>query len=183
MTRSIPWTLAAMSLVALALGADEPLQKIESGGVKFEVPKAWKSSKPTSRMRVAQFAVDPAEGDKDKAELVVTTFAGAAGGIDANLDRWKKQFEDKDGKPAEITHETRKGKNVEVTFAEAHGRYVAAITPGSPEKYDKTDWRLLGVIVQTPETSYFFKMVGPEKTVKNARPAFEAMIKTISVKE
>ena len=68
-----------------------------------------------------------------------------------------------------------------MTFAETAGRYVAAVTPGSPEKNDKPDWRLLGAIVQTADTGYYFKMVGPEKTMKAAKPAFEAMIKSIAV--
>ena len=40
-----------------------------------------------------------------------------------------------------------------------------------------------GAIVTTPESGYFLKMVGPDKTMKAARPAFEAMIKTIAVEK
>ncbi len=134
-------------------------------------------------MRLAQLKAEPVEGDKDPAELVITAIRGGGGGVEANVARWKSQFQDSNGNPPEIVSEKRKGKNVDVTFVETSGRYVAAVMPGRAEKYDKPNWMLLGVIVQGGETGYFFKMVGPEKTIKAAKPDFEAMIKTIATEE
>lgn len=173
--------LAAVTLVLSLTGADDATQKISARGITFEVPKDWKSGKPSSSMRLAQLKVGPEKGDDDAAELVLFAFAGGGGSVEANLARWKGQFEGKDGKAPEITTDKRKGKNVDVTFAETSGRYVAAMTPGSPAKNDKPNWQLLGAIVQSGDTGYYFKMVGPEKTMKAAKPAFEAMIKTIAV--
>lgn len=173
--------LIAVTLVVGLSGADDATQKISVRGITFEVPKDWKSGKPSSSMRLAQMKVGPEKGDDDAAELVLFAFAGGGGSVDANLARWKAQFEGKDGKAPEMTTDTRKGKNVDVTFAETAGRFVAAMTPGSPEKNDKANWRLLGAIVQSGDTGYYFKMVGPEKTMRAAKPAFEAMVKTIAV--
>src|SRR4051812_5962983 len=181
MMRKVPLRLAAVAFGLLLLGADDATQAINAGGVKFEVPKAWKSSKPSSAMRLSQLKVEPVKGDEDPAELVIFKFAGGGGSVKANLDRWQQQFVDKDGNPPKLTTDTRKGKNTDVIFAETSGRYVAAVTPGAAEKLDKPDWHLLGAIVQTDDAGYFFKMVGPEKTMKDAKPAFEAMIKTIAV--
>jgi len=175
--------LVVVALAALCVGADDPTQQVKVGGISFEVPKTWKASKPSSSMRLTQFKIEPVEGDKDPAELVLFAFAGGGGTVRANLERWQTQFQDKDGNPPELATDSRKGKNTEVTFAETSGRYVAALTPGSPERNDKTDWRLLGAIVQTPATGYYFKMVGPDKTMKAAKPAIEAMIKSISVEQ
>ncbi|MDB5352945.1 MAG: hypothetical protein JWN86_4192 [Planctomycetota bacterium] len=181
MMRKISLRLVAVTFGALMIGADTPTQTIKQGGVSFTVPTTWKSSKPGSSMRLAQFKLDPVKGDEDPAELVLFKFAGGGGSVKANLDRWQQQFQDKDGSPPKITTDTRKGKNTDVTFAETSGRYVAAVTPGSPQKFDKSDWRLLGAIVQTQDAGYFFKMVGPDKTMNAAKPAFEAMIKSISL--
>ncbi len=172
---------ALMGLGMLCLAADDATQTVKVRGLTFEVPKAWKSSKPAGTMRLTQFKVEPVEGDTEAAELVLFAFGGGGGPVRANLERWQSQFVGKDGNPPELSTETRKGKNTDVTFAETSGRYVAAMTPGSPEKYDKADWRLLGAIVQTPDTGYFFKMVGPDKTMKAAKPAIDAMIKSLSV--
>lgn len=175
--------LAVVAVVALAvMGADDAVETHKVKGMTFDAPKAWKSAKPSSQMRLAQFKIEAEKGDEDAAELVLYAFQGGGGTVEQNLDRWAKQFEDKDGKAAKIKSDTRKGKNADVTYAEASGRYVAAITPANPNnKYDKPGWMLLGAIVQTDDTGYYFKMVGPEKTVTAAKPAFEALIKTIAV--
>lgn len=181
MSRSSTWKFAVVAIGLLAIGADEPKETVSVKGIKFDIPKTWKTGKPATAMRVAQFKVDPAEGDTEPAELVLFAFKGGGGSVKDNLVRWQAQFQDKDGKPPEITTEVRKGKNAEVTFAAASGRYVAAVTPGSSEKYDKLNWGLLGAIVQTPDTGFYFKLIGPEKTLKANKPAFDALIKSIAV--
>ncbi len=173
--------IAALGLALIA--ADEPTQTIKARGITFDVPKSWASGKPANAMRLAQLKVEPSEGDKDAAELVLTAFPGGGGGVEANVARWKAQFVDSQGEPPEVTQETKKGKNVSVTFVETSGRYVAPVMPGRPEKNDKPNWRLLGAIVQAGDTGYFFKMVGPDKTMKAAKPGFEAMIKSIAVEK
>jgi hypothetical protein len=182
-----PLRLAAFGVVALALvalGADEKkTQTISARGLTFQAPASWKSSPPSNTMRLAQFKVDPAEGDKGSAELVVFVFPGGAGSVEANLDRWQQQFQDENGRPPKITTEKRKGKNVDVIFVETAGRYVAAVTPGSREKNDKPNYRLLGAIVQTPGAAYYLKMVGPDKTMTKAKPAFDDLIKSIEVEK
>jgi hypothetical protein len=180
MTFTKRFSFAAIAVGLLLLGADDATETITAKGISFAIPKTWKAGEPSSAMRLAQIKVGPEKGDDEPAELVLFAFPGGGGSVEANLARWKTQFEGKDGKPPEITTDKRKGKNVDVTFAETSGRYVAAVKPGSPEKFDKTDWRLLGAIVQTDDTGYYFKLIGPEKTVKAAKPAFEAMIKSIS---
>ena len=181
MTRAKFFPLAAIAVGFLLLGADDTTETIKVRGISFEIPKTWKSVKPSSAMRLTQIKVGPEKGDTEAAELVLFAFPGGGGTVDANLARWKLQFEGKDGNAPEIITDTRKGKNVEVTFAETSGRFVAAVTPGAAEKFDKSDWRLLGAIVQSNDTGYYFKMVGPDKTMKAAKPAFEAMIKSMSL--
>jgi hypothetical protein len=163
------------------LGADAPPQTIDAGGLTFQAPASWKSSKPTSTMRRAQLKVDPVAGDTDPAELVVFAFPGGAGGVQANLQRWQEQFRDKDGKPPRIESKTVQGKNTDVIRVEIAGRYVAPKFPGSAETYDKPDYHLLGAIVTTEDTGYFLKMVGPDKTMIAARPAFDELLASIKV--
>ena len=40
-------------------------------------------------------------------------------------------------------------------------------------KHDKPNYRLLGAIVLTDDTGYFFKLTGPEKTVAAASKGFD----------
>ncbi len=177
--RSLPFA-AALSL--LALGFDSPKQMIDAGGMTFDAPKTWKSTKPSSPFRRAQLSVTAAKGDKEGAELVVTSFPGDAGGVDANVKRWESQCKDKDGNPSKATVAKKKGQNVDVVVVEAAGHYVAAAMPGRPEVIDKEGYRLLGAIVQGSEGSFFFKMIGPDKTVLAAKEGFNELISSIRIK-
>ncbi len=175
-------SLGAVAAALIALGADAPPQKIDAGGLTFEVPASWKSSKPRSAMRLAQLTVDPVKGDAEPAELVVFAFPGGGGTVEANLKRWQDGFQDENGKSPKIETKVVKGKNVEVTRAETAGRYVAAVFPGSPEVNNKPNFRLLGGIVQADGTGYYLKMVGPDKTVTAARAGFDAMLASMQAK-
>lgn len=173
-------TVAAAALAAL----EEKSKAIEGRGVRFEVPASWKSETvPGQGFRVAQVKLDPAEGDREPAELIVYVFNGDGGGVDANLKRWRGMFRDAEDREPMLESAKRKGKNVDVTIAEVAGRYVAAVRPGSPETHNKPGFRLLGAIVLAPERSYYFKMVGPDRTVKAAKPGFDQMVKSIVVED
>jgi hypothetical protein len=175
-------TVAAALMLALA-GADDAVKSMKADELSFDVPSKWKVETVKSKMRKAQLKVDPAEGDAEPAELVLFVFPNGAGTVEANIKRWEGQFVDADGKAPKAKVEEKKGKNVDVTRVEVGGRFVAAVTPGAAEKNDKPGFRLLGAIVQTPSRGYFFRMVGPDKTVKSAAPGFDAMIGSVSKSE
>jgi hypothetical protein len=172
-------TLPAMAL--LLAGADTPKQTVDAGGVKFQAPASWKSVPSTSQMRRATLKIDPVEGDDFPGELVVFAFPGGAGSADANIERWQKQFKDKDGNPPKMETKTVKGKNVDVTRAETSGHYIPPQF-GRPEP-ERPDARLLGAIVLTDKATYVIKLVGPNKTLTKLRPDFDEMLTTMEVGE
>src|SRR5437899_2951909 len=116
--RPAGWGLGLAAAALLSVAADEPKQTIDARGLTFEAPKSWKSSPPTSQMRRAQLKADPIEGDDYPAELIVFAFPGGAGTVEANLERWRKLFQDEDGNPPKIETRTVQGKNTEVVRAE-----------------------------------------------------------------
>lgn len=182
-TRILRYAAApAVALAVLVLaGADDANQPAKAGEISFKVPGSWKSEPPKSTvMRKAQFKVNAAEGDADPAELVVFQFRNGAGTVEANVARWEQMFVDADGKPAKAKSAKARGSNVDATRVEVSGRYVAAVMPGSPERHDKPDYKLLGAIVETDANAYFFRLIGPEKTVKAAAPGFDAMIASMA---
>ncbi len=181
-TKTTRFGLAALLAAAVSTlaGADDATQTIRAGELTFKAPTTWKKERPKSTMRQAQLKVEPVEGDKEPAELVLFAFPNGAGTIEANIDRWESQFVGADGKTPKATVEKKKGTNVDVTRVEISGRFVASVQPGAAEKNNKPDQRLLGAIVQTPQAGYFFKMVGPDKTMLASKAAFDALIATIS---
>lgn len=171
--------LGVLGLSLAVCGADGP-REIDAGGLTFKVPAEWKSATPSSSMRRAQLKVEPIAGDEYPAELVVFAFPGGAGTVDANIERWRNMFKDKDGNHPKVETKTVKGKNTEVTRAETAGHYTPARFGGRPEP-DRPDARLLGAIVQGEKTGYFFRMVGPDKTMKKIRPAFDELIASMTI--
>jgi len=169
--------LAVLTLAvgALGAGADAPPRKVDAGGLSFEVPASWKSATPKSSMRRAQLEIGPVGGDKEAAELVVFAFPGGAGGVEENVKRWESGFKDAPKAETKVV----KGKNVEATRVEISGHYIAAVAPGSPQTNDKPNYRLLGAIVLSNDTGYFFKLVGPDKTVREASKGFDALLSSL----
>jgi hypothetical protein len=180
--RITPLGFALPAMALLLLGADPPKQTVDAQGVKFQAPAAWKTVPTTSQMRRATLKIDPLEGDDFPGELVVYAFPGGVGTVNANIDRWQKQFKDKDGNPPKIETKTVKGKNVEVTRAETSGHYFPAQFGGRPEP-DRPDARLLGAIVLTDQAAYVIKLVGPNKTLTKLSPDFDELLTTIEVGE
>src|SRR6476660_8927536 len=86
--------------LALALLLAVPVPSL-----KFDAPAGWKSTPPSSQMRVAEFTLPKVEGDSEDASLVVYFFGANMGGnVQANVDRWIGQMSQPDGKPsADVT--------------------------------------------------------------------------------
>jgi len=161
---------------------DDKTQVVDAGGLTFEVPATWKASPGTNAMRRAQVVKPAVEDDPEPAELIVFVFPGGAGGIEANIERWRSQFQDDKGQPPPAKTETLKVGDLEVTTVEINGRYVASVRPGSPQTFNKPGFALLGAIILTDDAGYFLKMVGPRKTMDAAKPEFQALVKSIKAK-
>jgi hypothetical protein len=172
--------LAAGLASTPALGQDDAPKKtrtVSAEGIQFAVPEAWESARPTSAMRKAQIRIQPAEGDSAPAELVLFVFPGGAGGVDDNVERWRKQFADADGDAPEVETAKVPGKNVEVTRVETGGTYTDPFSGAGARK----GYKLLGAIVVTDQNGYFFKLIGPEKTVDAIEKDFDAMLATMEL--
>ena len=124
-------------------------------------------------MRIATYKIPVAGKDTEEAELSISR---AGGSTEANLQRWVGQFEE----AGKDTRETRTVRGMKVTTVEVGGTYLGGMMGGAAAK--KPGWSLLGAIVETQGSSYFFKMTGPTATVKNARKAFDGMLDSIAPK-
>lgn len=139
----------------------------EKPQIRWKVPSAWLvvAGNP---VRLATYRLPAASGADDDAEVSVTR---AGGDVDANVHRWIGQFD-------EAGPDTREDKTIagyKVAIVEVTGTYTGnAMSPS--QSANKKGWSLLGAIVQTPGSPYFFKAVGPSASVKAARKAFLEMI-------
>jgi hypothetical protein len=126
-------------------------------------------------MRVAEYVVPRAEGDANDAECTVITFGpNQGGGVSDNVDRWVHQFNPLSGPP---TKTTRRVGGMTVTRVEVAGSYHPMAMPGaSPAMSTEQGARLIGAIVEAPSGLWFFKLTGPDATVRAAAPEIDALI-------
>lgn len=149
----------------------------KAGKLAWTDPPGWQKNPPKNAMRQGEYVIPKSGGDTEDAECVVTTFGPGQGGtIEMNLDRWIRQFSADDGTKLEKNEERVAGMRVsEVTLS---GTYRGMGMTGQQQDA-KQHQRMLGAIVDSPSGLWFFKVTGPDATVKAAEPAFHALIRSI----
>lgn len=112
--------------------------------------------------------------DKDSGGIAALSFyffgAGQGGSAEANVERWKKQFE---GEPKVETKTVKYGE-VKVTIIHATGTYLDG--PPFGQKTPREGYALLGAIVEGDTAPVFLKMTGPDAAVKAATNAFQKLV-------
>jgi hypothetical protein len=175
---------AAVIAAAFVVGAraEDKGMVTEIDGLKSTAPAEWKSAKPSNQMQIHLFTIPKAEGDKYDGSLTVFFFgAGGGGGTKANIDRWKGMIKPADGVKDEDAFKTNEMKvgDVKVTVFEGNGTYKHKNRPFDPKEEGelRPNYRLVGVIFESPNGPYFMRMVGPAKTMDANKKAFESWLK------
>lgn len=170
-----PLNAFTSSLLALAL--------LTGAALKFDAPQGWVAKAPGSSMRVAEFTLPKVAGDAEDAALAIFFFGGQGGSVQANLDRWIGQMTQPDGRPSKDLAKTTKisPRGLPITLVDVSGTYVAEVSPGSTERFNKPGVRLRAAVVETKEGPYFVKLTGPEKTVARWDDAFMGFLKSLRV--
>jgi hypothetical protein len=151
-----------------------------AAGLRWDDPSRWHRRPSSSPMRVAEYAVPRAAGDAIDGECTVITFGpGQGGSISDNVDRWVRQFDPLAGAP---TKATRRVGGMSVTRVEVAGSYHPMMMPGAPAAPNTLPGaRLVGAIVEAPNGLWFFKMTGPDATVRSAAPELDALVDSVRV--
>jgi len=150
--------------------------------LKFDAPPDWVSKAPSSSMRVAEWSLPKAAGDAEDAILTLYFFGASQGGnVQANLDRWIGQMAQPDGRQSKDVAKTSSltSHGLKVTLVDVTGTYVAEVTPGSTEHFNKPGFRQCAAVVETPGGPYFVKLTGPEKTVAKWQDSYTAFLKSL----
>lgn len=163
------------------LPADHPAMNADPNGagaaethLAWTAPARWKSVPSPNSMRLATYSVPRAAGDGEDAELAITQVGGD---VDANIERWRGQFDP--GAQATVKKSAKVVHGMHVTLVQIAGTYSGGMGPAQGAK---TNWALCGGIVETDTMPYFFKMTGPAKTVQAACGELDTMLGTIAPK-
>ena len=180
----ISWACSNKSATAIPNQQSNSTQSA-AGDLRFKAPDGWTTEKASSSMRVAQYKLPKAEGDKEDASLVVYYFGANQGGTpQANIDRWIGQIQQPDGSDSKskAKTETLTVNGLKVTTVDVTGTYNAEMAPGSGTFHNDENYRLRAAVIETPNGSYYVKLIGPEKTVTHWQAAYLSYLKSFEFK-
>ena len=155
----------------------------ESSGPKMRdlltwtVPEGWSEAENAdpSGMRL----LDLRFGPQKEGECYISLMAGAAGGLEANVNRWRTQMGQPAYTPEEIAKLPKKPFfNREATFVAFDGDFTGF---GAAEA--RKGYRLMGLIHSAKEATIFVKLTGPKDLVEKNAAAFDAFCQSVHPNE
>lgn len=134
-----------------------------AGKPTWETPAGWQEV-PGGQFLVAKFTIDPATS------VNVSSSGGTGGGLSANVNRWRGQLglsqlseDEVNGLAKPIDTSGGKAMLVDMTGTDARTGQKA---------------RLIGAIVPQGGQTWFYKLMGNEKTVEGQKDAFTKFVQT-----
>ncbi len=144
--------------------------------VEMKIPDSWKPQTPANPMRVAQIEWPAAPAHPEPPQLIVFWFGPNEGGtVDANLQRWRGQFEQPgDGETSRFRTDL-----ASVTLLDKAGTFKQQPSMMSPEYTPRPNWRMLAAVVEIEGGPFFFRAVGPDASVTAQRDALHAALRSM----
>lgn len=149
-------------------------------GVSWIVPEGWTERDPANAMRKAEYSIN---GPGGSAELIVYYFGpGQGGGALQNARRWSEQFVQPDGSSttAATTISDASTESMEIVRVEVTGTYNGGVSIGGRPPPPAEGYMLLGAVASGTDANWFFKLTGPEATVRDQQEEFAALLASLS---
>ncbi len=138
----------------------------------WTAPKGW-AEQPATGFRKGSFLVRSADGKQ--ADISVISFPEQAGGLLANVNRWRDQL-----KLAPITNEGEAGTPMPVA---GRDMFFVDLVSAQPLQSNGAKTRILGGIFPLNGETWFFKMMGPDEIVEGQRDAFRKFLGSVHLEE
>lgn len=135
----------------------------------FDPPEGWIESTGSS-LRVASYQI-ALEGI-DPADFSITSFPGDAGGIKANVNRWRQQIGLRPWNDAQVNSnkETLKAGNLEFALFD--------LKPQTEFDKERVSERILAAILKSEGRSWFYKLKGDIFLVETQRSKFRQLVQS-----
>jgi len=149
--------------------ATAPTAPASEGKPKWEVPADWKEI-PGGQFLVAKFILTGEAGAQ--AAVNVSKSAGEGGGLEANVNRWRKQLGLTALTAAELKQQAKEipaANGGTATFVEMSGTDGRTSQPAS----------LAGAVVVQAGQAWFYKLMGDAKVVEEQKAAFTKFVLTV----
>jgi len=133
----------------------------------WEVPVAWRET-PAGQPLLARFEISGSDG---KAEVTISALPGAAGGLLANMNRWRGQI----GLKAVSQGEAEKL----VTSLDVMGGKAMLIDMNGQNPSVGQVVRLISAIVPREGQTWFYKLMGDPAVVEREKAAFVKFVQSV----
>lgn len=140
-----------------------------TGPLRWVGPEGWQATRPSSQMRLAEYIVPGPSGQEPGVVSIFYFGAGQGGSVEANIDRWVKQFTTVDG---EVKRKTRTVNGLTVYTVDVSGTFGGGMGGGGA----KAGQRMLGAIAMSAAGPFFFKLVGPKATIDPNVGRFDQLV-------
>jgi hypothetical protein len=150
--------------VVTTRGSEQPDQDL-----KWTKPDWWTEKTDTS-FRLASYTA----GDEGSVDVSVTAFPDRAGGLLANINRWRGQIE-----LEPVDEKELQDLVTEIMIADHPGWFVDLVGPAN----DREPSRIIGAIVSIGGKTWFFKMTGPADRVESELAAFRELAASARTRE
>jgi hypothetical protein len=134
----------------------------EPAAIVWQAPAHW--SETPSAGREATFAVQSPDGRS--AELAISSLPGQAGGLVANINRWRQQL----GLPSAADRAIADS----LSFIETSGGLFSVTS-----LIGEGDQGILGAILADHDATWFFKFTGSASLLEEEKPAFLSFISSV----
>lgn len=139
----------------------------------WTLPEGWKESATPDPMGMR--LLDLRFGPNQEGECYISLMPGPAGGLEANVNRWRTQMGQTPYTADEIAKLPKKPFfNRDATFVAFDGDFK-----GFGAEAAKTGYRMLGLIHSADQATIFVKLTGPKALVEQNTAAFDAFCLSI----
>ena len=139
----------------------------------WTLPEGWKESATPDPMGMR--LLDLRFGPNQEGECYISLMPGPAGGLEANVNRWRTQMGQTPYTADEISKLPKKPFfNRDATFVAFDGDFK-----GFGAEAAKTGYRMLGLIHSADQATIFVKLTGPKALVDQNAAAFDAFCLSI----
>ena len=152
-----------------------PLAK---GAISYKVSDTWVKESVSNSMRLEQYKI------ADNSNLSVSFLPGNAGGLEANIERWKNQFsQDAVFKILENTQFNY--HSIPVTKIYLNGNYLESKDPFNPsaQKLLRENWAAYIIVAETEPGTWFFKALGPAQELKWEENNLDDFVRSFAIKK
>lgn len=182
--RRLVFRYSALSLVCLLswvtaarAAAETVAVSVAENQLSLQVPADWTRKQPTVRIIEHEFQAPAADGAAAGGRL---TMMSAGGSVQANIDRWKGQFQLAADHPPKI--EKMEANGLQIHWVDLRGTYKDQAGPFAPAQ-TREDYRMLGAVIEVKSGGlYFIKFYGPSATIEKHAAAFQALIQSVTAK-